>query len=232
MAEPALGIFGSDGVEGRDDLFLDGRDRARLSGAQGRLELGPAEFDRRQVRGVARHGQQREPGTFQQRARRVQAMGGEVVHDHGGAGLVLAQAGDQDVLQKRLKHRPVGGRGHGHGADQTAQRQRAKHGEAMPVTGCGAVGALPPRGARIKPGQLGADPGLVEKDQGLGRDALDLCDKGGAFGDDIGARLLARPERLFLRVKPRRLRVTQSTGRLTRIPVCPASRAPYSARVA
>ena len=159
-------------------------------------------------------------------------MGSEVVHDHGGAGLVLAQAGDQDVLQKRLKHRPVGGSGHGHGADQAAQRQRAEHGEAAPVTGCGAVGALPPRGARIKPRQLGTDPGLVEKDQGLGRDALDPFDKGGAFGDDIGTSLLARPERLFLRAKPRRLRVTQSTGRLTRTPVCPASRAPYSARVA
>ena len=151
MAKPALGILGGDGVEGRDDLFLDGRDRARLGRPQRRLELGPAKLNRRQVGGVARQGQQREAGAFQEGARLREAMGGEVVHDHGGAGLVLAQAGDQDVLQKRLKHRPVGGRGHGHGADQTAQRQRVKHGEAMPVTGCGAVGALPPRGARIKP---------------------------------------------------------------------------------
>ena len=63
MAEPALGIFGSDGIEGRSDLLFDGRNRARLSGAQGRLELGPAGFDRRQVGGVARQGQQRETGT-------------------------------------------------------------------------------------------------------------------------------------------------------------------------
>jgi hypothetical protein len=232
MAEPALGIFRGDGIEGRGDLLFDGRERARLSGAQRRLELGPAKLNRRQVWGVARQGQQREAGTFQEGARLREAMGGEVVHDHGGAGLVRAQAGDQDVLQKRLKHRPVGGRGHSHGADQTAQRQRAKHGKAMPVTGCGAVGALPPRGARIKPRQLGADPSLVEKDQGLGCDALDRHSKGGAFGDDVGTRLLTRPERLFLRVKPRRLRVTESTGRLTWIPVCAASRALYSARVA
>ena len=100
------------------------------------------------------------------------------------------------------------------------------------MTGCGAIGALAARGARIKPRQLGADPGLVKKDEVLGRDALDCPSKGGAFGGDIGARLLTRPERLFLRVKPRRLRVTESTGRLTRTPVCPARRAPYSARVA
>ena len=108
------------------------------------------------------------------------------------------------------------------------------------MTGCGAIGARAARRARVKPRQLGADPGRVEKDEVLGCDALDPFDKacpwqgtgGGAFGGDIGARLLARPERLFLRVKPRRLRVTQSTGRLTRTPVCPASRAPYSARVA
>ena len=159
-------------------------------------------------------------------------MGGEVVHDHGGAGRVLAQAGDQDLLQKRLKHRPVGGGGHGHNAEQAAQRQRAEHGEAMPMAGCGAIGALAARRARIKPGQLGADPGLVEKDEVFGCDALDCLSKGGAFGGDIGTRLLTRPERLFLRVKPKRLRVTESTGRLTWIPVCAASRAPYSARVA
>ena len=159
-------------------------------------------------------------------------MGGEVVHNESGARLVLAQGGDHDLLQKRPKHRPVGGSGHGHGADQATQRQRAEHGEAMPMAGCGAIGALAARGARIKPRQLGADPGLIEKDQVRGRDGLDRLLKGGAFGNDIGASLLARLERLFLRAKPRRLRVTQSTGRLTRTPVCPASRAPYSARVA
>ena len=70
-------------------------------------------------------------------------MGGEVVHNKSGARLVRAHGGDHDLLQKRPKHRPVGGSGHGHGADQAAQRQRAEHGEAAPVTGCGAVGALP-----------------------------------------------------------------------------------------
>ena len=77
------------------------------------------------------------------------------------------------------------------------------------------------------PSQLGADPGLVDKDEVLGGDALDPFGKGG----DIGARLLARPKGLFLRGKPSRLRVTQSPGRLTLTPVCAASRAPYSARV-
>lgn len=43
MAEPALGIFGGDGIEGRSDLLLDGRERARLGDAQQRLELGPAD---------------------------------------------------------------------------------------------------------------------------------------------------------------------------------------------
>jgi hypothetical protein len=100
------------------------------------------------------------------------------------------------------------------------------------MTGRAAIGALAARRARIKPRQLGADAGLVEKDEVLGCDALDLLGKGGAFGNDIGAVLLARPERLFLRRKPRRLRVMQSTGRLTVTPVCAANRAPYSAKVA
>jgi hypothetical protein len=96
----------------------------------------------------------------------------------------------------------------------------------------GAVGALAARRARIQPRQLGADPGLVEKDQVLGRDALDGFGKGGAFGGNIGTRLLARPERLFFRAKPRRLRGVESTGGLTPTPVCAANRAPYSASVA
>ena len=232
MAKPAPGIRGGDGVEGRTDLRFDGRDRARLGYAQGCFELGPTGLNGRQIGRVARQGQQREAGGFQQGARLAETMGGKMVHDEGGAGLVLAQAGDQDVLQESLKHRPVGGSGDGHGADHAAQRQRAEHGEAAPVAGGGAIGALPARRPRIKPGQIGADPGLVKKDEVLGCDALDRLSKGGAFGGDIGTRLLTRPERLFLRVKPRRLRVTESTGRLTWIPVCATSRAPYSARVA
>ena len=43
------------------------------------------------------------------------------------------------------------------------------------------------------PSQLGADPGLVDKDEVLGGDALDPFGKGGALGGDIGARSLARP---------------------------------------
>jgi hypothetical protein len=143
MAKPALGLLGGDGVEGRDDLFLDGGDRARLGRRQRRLALGPAKRNRRQVWGGARHGQQREAGAFQEGARLGQTMGGEVVDDHGGAGLVLAQAGDQDVVQNRLKHRPVGGGGDGHGADHAAERQRAEPGQPAPVTGGGAIGALP-----------------------------------------------------------------------------------------
>jgi hypothetical protein len=100
------------------------------------------------------------------------------------------------------------------------------------MTGSAAAGALAARCPRIKPGQLGADAGLVEENEGLGRDALDPLGKGGAFGGDISTLLLARPECLFLRGKPKRLRVTQSTGRLTLIPLCAVSRAPYSARVA
>ena len=108
------------------------------------------------------------------------------------------------------------------------------------MTGRAATGALAARRARIKPRQLGADAGRVEKDEVLGRDALDLLGKacpwqgtgGGAFGNDIGTLLLTRPERLFLRRKPRCLRVMQSTGRLTLTPVCAASRAQYSAKVA
>lgn len=159
-------------------------------------------------------------------------MGGEMIHHDGGPRLVLAQSGDQDLLQKGLKHGPIGGDSNGHDSNQPTERERAEHGETAPLTGGTAAGALAARRARIKPRQLGADAGLVEKDQGLGRDALDLLGKGGAFGNDIGAVLLARPECLFLRRKPKRLRVTQSTGRLTLTPVCAASRAPYSAKVA
>lgn len=172
-------------------------------------------------------------------------MGGEMIHHDGGPRLVLAQSGDHDLLQKGLKHGPIGGdsNGHdsnGHDSNQPTERERAAHGETAPMTGGAAAGAPAARRARITPRQLGADAGLVENDQGLGRDALDLLGKacpwqgtgGGAFGNDIGAVLLARPECLFWRRKPRRLRVTQSTGRLTLTPVCAASRAPSSAKVA
>ena len=100
------------------------------------------------------------------------------------------------------------------------------------MAGSGAIGALTAWCAGIEPRQPGADPALVEKDQVLGRDGLDGFGKGGAFGEDIGAPLLARPERLFLRTNPRRWRVTQSTGRLTRTPVCACNWAAYSARLA
>ena len=70
------------------------------------------------------------------------------------------------------------------------------------MTGRAATGALAARRARIKPRQLGADAGLVEKDEVLGRDALDLLGKGGAFGNDIGTLLLTRPERLFCAASP------------------------------
>ena len=101
----------------------------------------------------------------------------------------------------------------------------------MPLARCPPLRQAQER-ARIRPGQIGADPGRVENDQGLRRDGLDSLGKGSAFGGDIGTHLLTRPERLFVRVKPTRLRVTQSPGRLTRTPVCAAGRAPYSARVA
>ena len=240
MAEPAPGILEGDGIEGRTDLLVDSGDRARLGGAQQGLELGPARLDRRQVGGVARQGQQREAGALQQDTCLRDAMGGEVVHHDGGSRLVPAQSGDQDLLQKGLKHGPIGGDSNRHDGDKTAEPECAEHSEAAPMTGRAATGALAARRARIKPRQLGADAGRVEKDEVLGRDALDLLGKacpwqgtgGGAFGNDIGTLLLTRPERLFLRRKPRCLRVMQSTGRLTLTPVCAASRAQYSAKVA
>lgn len=142
-------------------------------------------------------------------------MGGEMIHHDGGPRLVLAQSGDHDLLQKGLKHRPIGGdsNGHdsnGHDSNQPTERERAAHGETAPMTGGAAAGAPAARRARITPRQLGADAGLVENDQGLGRDALDLLGKacpwqgtgGGAFGNDIGAVLLARPECLFCAASP------------------------------
>ena len=122
-------------------------------------------------------------------------MGGEVVHHDGGPRLVPAQSGDQDLLQKGLKHGPIGGDRNGHDSNQPTKREGAEHGETAPMTGGAAVGALVARRARIKPRQLGADAGLVAKDQSLGRDALDLLGKacpwqgtgGDAFGNDIGA---------------------------------------------
>ncbi len=130
-------------------------------------------------------------------SRLAEAMGGEVVHDESGARLVPPQSWDRHLLQERLKHRPVSRSGHGHGAAQAAERQGSEHRDAAPVAGRGAIGALAARLPRIKPRQLGADPGLVEKDQILGRDALDGFGKGGAFGGNVRARLLARPEGLF-----------------------------------
>jgi hypothetical protein len=61
------------------------------------------------------------------RARLREAMGGAMVHDDGGARLVLAPAGDHNRLQKRRNHRPVGGGGHGHDGDHTAAGERAEH---------------------------------------------------------------------------------------------------------
>jgi hypothetical protein len=45
-------------------------------------------------------------------------------------------------LQERLKHRPIGGGGHGHDGHQAAERQRAEHREATPVARSAAMGAL------------------------------------------------------------------------------------------
>ena len=127
-------------------------------------------------------------------------MGGQMVHDDSGARLVLAQAGDQNPLQERLKHRPIGGGGHGHDGDHTAACKRAEHRKAAPVTGSAAAGRLAARRPCREPRQLGADPGLVDKDEVLGRDALDpfgkACPWQGRGGDDLGARLLARPKGL------------------------------------
>jgi hypothetical protein len=95
-------------------------------------------------------------------------MDGAMVHDDGGARLVLAQAGDQNLLQKRLKHRPIGGGGHGHDGDPTAACKRAEHRETAPVTGSAAVGLLAARRPCREPRQLGADSGLVDKDEVLG----------------------------------------------------------------
>jgi hypothetical protein len=41
-------------------------------------------------------------------------MGSQMIQDDGGARLGVAKAWDHDLLQKRLKHRPLGGGGHGH----------------------------------------------------------------------------------------------------------------------
>jgi hypothetical protein len=90
------------------------------------------------------------------------------------------------------------------------------------VTGSAAIGPVPARRPCREPRQLDAEPGLVDKDEVLGGDAVDPFGKacpsqgtgGGALGGDIGAPRLARPKGLVLRGKPSRLRVTQSTGRL------------------
>ena len=94
MAEPAPGILEGDGIKGRTDLFVDRGDRARLGRAQPRLKLGPARLDRRQVGGVARQGQQRKAGVFQQDTGLRNAMGGEMIHHDGGPRFVPAQSGD------------------------------------------------------------------------------------------------------------------------------------------
>ena len=139
MAKPALGILGGDGIAGRTDLLFGRVDRARFGRPQRRLELGPATLNRRHVWGGARHGQQREPGAFQEGVRLREAMGGAMVMTMVAPGLCWRRPGIRTCCRKRRNHRPVGGGGHGHDGDHTTAGERAEHRAAAPVTGSAAI---------------------------------------------------------------------------------------------
>src|ERR687886_1060103 len=92
--------------------------------------------------------------------------------------------------------------------------------------------ALPARRAGKAPRHLRRDAALVKKDETFRTDRVNALPVGTALGGNLGPILLARPESLFLRGKPRRCSARQSTGELTRTPVRAARRSAYSARVA
>jgi len=91
----------------------------------------------------------------------------------------------------------------GHAGGGTVQADRADHGGGMPMAlGAAGVDALSPRGAAAQAGQVGLRARFVQEDQSGGIEAELAPPPRAARPRDVGAVLLAGPERLFLYVSP------------------------------
>ena len=155
-------------------------------------------------------------------------MGRQVIHDHDVAGRELRRQDVGDVGREGLAvHRSV----EDPSGDHAGSTQAGHEGGGLPVA-VRHAGAQPlaARGSAIAARHVGRGPGLVDEDE-LVRIEIELpLEPLLAPLQDVGAVLLGRVRRLFLRVISRRLKNRHTVPIATWAP-CSASSVCNSARV-
>jgi hypothetical protein len=150
--------------------------------------------------GVGRQEEDLSSSLRNQREGRLTFMWGEVVHDDH---IALAQGRAQDAAHIGAENLRVGSPFDGHAGGGTVQAHRADHGGSMPMAvGAAGMDALSPQGTAAQAGQVGLRPRFVQKDQPGWIEAELAPPPRPARPRDVGAVLLAGPERLFLYVSP------------------------------
>jgi len=175
--------------------------------AQVRLQLGEGLLDRVEVGTVGREEEQ--PGTdrFDGGAHGRSLVARQIVHDDDVAG--------RELRRQDASH--VGGEGIGvHGSvehprrDHAGPAQAGDEGRGLPVTVRHASAqSLSSRGPAVTSRHVGRRPGFVDEDQRLGVEVELAVEPLLTSLQDVGAVLLGRVRRLFLRVIPRRLKNRQ-----------------------
>jgi hypothetical protein len=103
------------------------------------------------------------------------------------------------------EHRRAGCGRDAHGRDHAALKgERTDDGQPLPASPRDlARGPLPAQGTAVSSGQAGIDPGLVEEDEPARVDPRQFGAPSRACLGHVLPFLLGRPERLFLRARPR-----------------------------
>jgi hypothetical protein len=200
MGKPIPGILGGDAPQSASDGFDKCGLGPRLGAAQGGFELAPHLFNGIELRRVGWQEEDLGSGASDQRESRFAFMRAEVVHDDH---IALAQGWAQNTAHIRPENLSIGGPFNGHTGGGAVQAHRADHGGGLPAAVGGfAMHALSARSAPAQPGQVGLGARFVEKDQPGGIEAALAPPPRPAGPRDVGAVLLAGPERLFLYVSP------------------------------
>jgi hypothetical protein len=226
VGEPAGGVGLGDGGAGGPGGGAERVIGACSGSAERLLDLREGVLDWVEVRRVGRQVDELGASCLDGSARAVGVVGAQVVGDDD---LARSEGRCEDMADVALEP------GAGHAAIEPHQRadavegQRRDHGLVLAgVPRRCRVGALPTRGPGVRRRVAEVAPRLVKEDQVDGRDPCHL----GSPGLPHGRVLLARPQRLFLRVQPSRVSARLIVAVLTRQPDTSRHQEQWSASVA
>ena len=163
--------------------------------AQQQFQFRKPEFDRIQVRAVRRQVPEVRAARLDTLADAVDMVCAQVVHHQDVA---WPQGGDEHLLEVRDLRVAVHGAIKMTGSRQPVHAERRDEGASLPVLMGGVVGhAITALTTTVAANEIGGDPAFIKKHEAFGRQVRGDRPPCVTRGDDVGAILFGRADRLF-----------------------------------